>query len=52
MARTHDTGIRILAIERMLGNGRRMKLAEIQQELAQKMKFTLIKTPYARTSTR
>ena len=36
MARTHDTGIRVLAIERMLANGRRMNLKEIQQELEQK----------------
>lgn len=36
MAKTHDTGIRVLAIERMLANGRRMKIKEIQQELARK----------------
>lgn len=36
MAKTHETGIRILAIERMLGGGRVMKLEDIQQELANK----------------
>jgi predicted DNA-binding transcriptional regulator YafY len=36
MTKSHDTGVRILAIERMLASGRKMKLKEIQQELAQK----------------
>jgi predicted DNA-binding transcriptional regulator YafY len=36
MTKSHDTGVRILAIERMLASGRRMKLKEIQQGLAQK----------------
>jgi predicted DNA-binding transcriptional regulator YafY len=36
MARTHDTGVRILAIERMMAAGRRMTLKEIQRELEQK----------------
>lgn len=36
MAKTNDTGVRVLAIERMLANGRRMKIKEIQQVLAQK----------------
>lgn len=43
MARTYETRIRILAIERMLANGRRMKLKEIQQELAQKYGIHVIK---------
>lgn len=36
MAKSSDTGIRVLAIERMLANGRRVKIKEIQQELARK----------------
>ena len=36
MARTSPTKIRVLAIERMLANGRRMSTAEIQQELERK----------------
>jgi predicted DNA-binding transcriptional regulator YafY len=36
MARTPETRIRVLAIERMLNSGRRMKVEEIQQELARK----------------
>lgn len=36
MAKTHETGVRVLAIERMLATGRMMKLEDIQQELAKK----------------
>lgn len=36
MAKTSPTKIRILAIERMLANGQRLKCEEIQQELEQK----------------
>jgi predicted DNA-binding transcriptional regulator YafY len=36
MARTSPTKIRILAIERMLAGGRKMKVEEIQQVLEQK----------------
>lgn len=43
MARTHATGIRILAIERMLASGRRMKLQEIQQELEQRYEIHALK---------
>lgn len=36
MAKSLDTGVCILAIERIMASGRRMKIKEIQQELAQK----------------
>lgn len=36
MARTSPTKIRVLAIERMLANGQRLKCEEIQQVLEQK----------------
>jgi predicted DNA-binding transcriptional regulator YafY len=36
MAKTSPTKIRILAIERMLAGGRRMKVKEIQRELERK----------------
>ena len=40
MARTSPTKIRILAIERMLANGRKLKVEEIQQELFEKYEIT------------
>lgn len=36
MARTSPTKIRVLAIERMLANGRKLNVYEIQQELERK----------------
>jgi predicted DNA-binding transcriptional regulator YafY len=45
VAKTHETGIRILAIERMLASGQMIKAGEIQQKLAQEYEI------YAKEST-